>query len=59
MFEIANLLEARVDDFTEVLVVNAGRLRSQARGEVEASVERLRKAPLDLKRINDDYIPGL
>lgn len=58
VFKIANLLEDRIDDFAEVLVVNAGKLKSQARGEVAASVERLRKAPLDLRRIYGDYIPG-
>jgi len=58
IFKTADLLESRIDDFTEVLVVNAGKLRSQARGEVMASVERLRKAPLDLKGIYGDYVPG-
>jgi len=58
IFKTADLLESRIEDFTEVLVLNAGKLRSQAKGEVTASIERLRKAPLDLRSIYGDYVPG-
>ncbi len=55
---IAQLMEENAEDFVETLVLNAGKTRRQAWGEVEASIDRLRKAALDLRKLQGDYIPG-
>ncbi|BAN90588.1 NADP-dependent glyceraldehyde-3-phosphate dehydrogenase [Aeropyrum camini] len=55
---IADLLEKNAGDFEEVLIVNAGKTRKQAAGEVEASIDRLRKAALDLRKLQGEYVPG-
>ncbi len=54
----ADLLEKHKDDFVETLVVNAGKTRPAAEGEVKASIERLRRSDLDTRRILGDFIPG-
>ena len=54
----ADELEALKDDLVDVLVVNAGKTVKAARGEVEAAIERLRLAHLDVRRIYGDYVPG-
>jgi len=41
-----------------VLVVNNGKTRQSALGEVAASVERLRRADLDVRKLYGDYVPG-
>ncbi len=55
---IAELMEQYFDVFVEALIVNSGKPLKAARGEVEASIDRLRKAALDLRRLAGDYIPG-
>ncbi|MEM4475055.1 MAG: aldehyde dehydrogenase family protein, partial [Fervidicoccaceae archaeon] len=42
----------------EALVLDAGKTYELARGEVKASIDRLEKALLDLRRFSGDYIPG-
>ncbi|RFA93048.1 NADP-dependent glyceraldehyde-3-phosphate dehydrogenase [Pyrobaculum aerophilum] len=54
----AELLEKNSELFEEVLVLNAGKTRPQAKGEVKASIDRLRLADLDLKRVSGEYVPG-
>nr|1UXN_A Chain A, GLYCERALDEHYDE-3-PHOSPHATE DEHYDROGENASE (NADP+) [Thermoproteus tenax]1UXP_A Chain A, GLYCERALDEHYDE-3-PHOSPHATE DEHYDROGENASE (NADP+) [Thermoproteus tenax]1UXQ_A Chain A, GLYCERALDEHYDE-3-PHOSPHATE DEHYDROGENASE (NADP+) [Thermoproteus tenax]1UXR_A Chain A, GLYCERALDEHYDE-3-PHOSPHATE DEHYDROGENASE (NADP+) [Thermoproteus tenax]1UXT_A Chain A, GLYCERALDEHYDE-3-PHOSPHATE DEHYDROGENASE (NADP+) [Thermoproteus tenax]1UXU_A Chain A, GLYCERALDEHYDE-3-PHOSPHATE DEHYDROGENASE (NADP+) [Thermo len=54
----ADIIERNLDVFAEVLVMNAGKPKSAAVGEVKAAVDRLRLAELDLKKIGGDYIPG-
>jgi len=56
--KIADLLEEHSDEMTEILVLNTGKTWKAARGEVEGSIDRLRKANLDLRRIQGDFIPG-
>ncbi len=55
---LAKLVEDAAEDLAESLILSAGKTRKQAWAEVEASVERLRKAPMDLRRLGGDYIPG-
>ena len=55
---IADLMEEHKDEIAEALILNAGKPVKAAYGEVEASIDRLRKAPLDLRKIQGDYIPG-
>jgi glyceraldehyde-3-phosphate dehydrogenase [NAD(P)+] len=54
----ADLLEKYRDEFAETLVVNAGKTRPAAEGEVKASIERLRRSDLDTRKILGDFIPG-
>lgn len=54
----AELLRDYQDVFTEVLVVNAGKTLAAARGEVKASIDRLERADMDLRKLLGDYIPG-
>jgi len=56
--KIADIMEEHLDAFVDALIVNAGKTRKAAYGEVEASIDRLRKAPLDLRKLPGDYIPG-
>ncbi len=56
--KIADLMEVFADDFVDVLVKNTGKTYSSARGEVEGSIDRLRRAYLDLKRMQGDFVPG-
>ncbi|MDA4111607.1 MAG: aldehyde dehydrogenase family protein [Thaumarchaeota archaeon] len=55
---VANMLDKFRDDFANTLVVNAGKTFAAANGEVNASIERLRKSDLEASKINGDYIPG-
>ena len=54
----ADMLAKLKKDFAESLVINAGKTYSAANGEVNASIERLRKADLEASKINGDYVPG-
>ena len=54
----AELLSEIKDDLVNVLVLNAGKTPRAAEGEVEASIERLRLAHLDVRKIVGDYVPG-
>lgn len=56
--KIADIIEENKEYFVNALIVNAGKPQRHARGEVEASIDRLRKAPLDLRKIEGDYVPG-
>jgi glyceraldehyde-3-phosphate dehydrogenase [NAD(P)+] len=56
--KMADLLEKHKDAIIDSLVINAGKPYNSAKGEVDATIERLRKAPLDLRKIVGDLIPG-
>ncbi len=58
LYKIADLMEEHKEDLVNALVINAGKTRKQALGEVNASIERLRKAELDVRKIFGEYIPG-
>jgi glyceraldehyde-3-phosphate dehydrogenase [NAD(P)+] len=55
---IADIMEERKREFVETLIVDAGKPVRHATSEVEASIDRLRKASLDLRKLEGDYIPG-
>jgi glyceraldehyde-3-phosphate dehydrogenase [NAD(P)+] len=56
--KVADLIAELEEDFTNTLVLNAGKTEPSARTEVRASVERLRHSDLDTRRILGDYVPG-
>ncbi len=56
--KIADLLEEHSDEMVEILVLNTGKTWKAARGEVEGSIDRLRKVNLDLRRMQGDFVPG-
>ncbi len=58
LYRIADLMEEHREEFVKVLMINAGKTRKQALGEVSAAIERLRKAELDVRKIFGEYIPG-
>jgi len=55
---VADMLGKFKEDFVQVLVVNAGKTFAAATGEVNASIERLRKSDLEASKIIGDYVPG-
>ncbi len=55
---LADLMEEHRDDLINSLVVNSGKTVKAAAGEVDASIDRLRRAALDLRKLPGDYIPG-
>ncbi|WP_048812895.1 NADP-dependent glyceraldehyde-3-phosphate dehydrogenase [Acidilobus saccharovorans] len=54
----ADALERMKEDLVNILMINAGKTRKAAEGEVAASIERLRLAKLDVRRIYGDFVPG-
>ena len=55
---IADLMEQNAEDFIHVLMLDAGKTRKQAQGEVYASIDRMRKAEMDVRKIFGEYVPG-
>jgi glyceraldehyde-3-phosphate dehydrogenase [NAD(P)+] len=55
---VAQKLEELKEDFVNILILNAGKTRSQAIGEVNATIDRLRSAHLDARKIFGEYMPG-
>jgi len=55
---LAGLMEQYREDLEWSLVVNAGKTRSQAAGEIDACIDRLRRANLDARKIFGEYAPG-
>ncbi len=58
MGRIAELMEEHKEALIEALVINAGKTYAQAEGEVNASIDRLRRAELDARKIFGEYVPG-
>ncbi len=54
----ADLLEKFKEDFINALIIGNGKTRAAAEGEVNSSIERLRRADLDVRRLYGDYVPG-
>jgi glyceraldehyde-3-phosphate dehydrogenase [NAD(P)+] len=54
----ADALEEAREDLVNILIVNAGKTRRAAESEVNASIERLRLAKLDVRRVYGDFVPG-
>ncbi|MEM1509624.1 MAG: NADP-dependent glyceraldehyde-3-phosphate dehydrogenase [Thermofilaceae archaeon] len=55
---IADLIEEHKNTFVDSLIVNSGKTKSQAVGEVNASIDRLRRADLDARKVFGEYAPG-
>jgi glyceraldehyde-3-phosphate dehydrogenase [NAD(P)+] len=58
LFRAAELLREYEDVLVDSLIINAGKTISAARGEVKASIDRLERADMDLRKVLGDYIPG-
>lgn len=58
LFNIAQMIEEYREDFVNALVYDAGKPIDSAKGELIASVDRIRKAMMDLREIRGDHIPG-
>jgi glyceraldehyde-3-phosphate dehydrogenase [NAD(P)+] len=56
--KVADLLEEVREELAEILVLNNGKLRAAAIGEINASIERLRRADLDVRKLYGEYVPG-
>ncbi|AFL65980.1 NADP-dependent glyceraldehyde-3-phosphate dehydrogenase [Desulfurococcus amylolyticus] len=56
--KLAILLEEHRSDIVNTLIINSGKTRKQAEGEVNASIERIRAASLDVRKIFGEYMPG-
>lgn len=52
------LMNEAMDDFVNVLVYDAGKPKGNAKGETEATIERLEKTTMESRRLSGDYIPG-
>ncbi|QGR20433.1 NADP-dependent glyceraldehyde-3-phosphate dehydrogenase [Stygiolobus azoricus] len=55
---LASLLEKFRQDFVDVLVIGNGKTPSAANGEVNAAIERLERADLDVRKLYGEYVPG-
>ena len=55
---LASLMEGHREALVHSLVVNSGKTRGQAEGEVNACIDRLRRADLDARKIFGEYAPG-
>lgn len=56
--KIADLMEENKEDFVRVLIENSGKTRKQAEGEVQVSIDRMRSAEFDVRKIFGEYVPG-
>ncbi|MEM0294367.1 MAG: aldehyde dehydrogenase family protein, partial [Saccharolobus sp.] len=56
--KIASLIDKFREDFINVLMINNGKTRPAAEGEVNAAIERLMRADLDVRETKGDYVPG-
>ncbi|MGC9104945.1 MAG: NADP-dependent glyceraldehyde-3-phosphate dehydrogenase [Thermoprotei archaeon] len=56
--KLADLINDYRDDFVEVLIVGNGKTRAQANGEVEATIERLLRVDMDVRKLYGEYVPG-
>lgn len=54
----SEILTARKDDFEQTLVLEAGKTKSDAAGEVKATVERMQMTMEEARKIFGEYIPG-
>ncbi|WP_430515138.1 NADP-dependent glyceraldehyde-3-phosphate dehydrogenase [Pyrococcus woesei] len=54
----AEMMKEAFDDFVRILILDAGKPKSNAMGEVKATIERLEKTTFEFGRLIGDYIPG-
>ncbi|MGC9079164.1 MAG: aldehyde dehydrogenase family protein [Nanopusillaceae archaeon] len=53
-----DLIQRNIEDFINVLMINVGKTRSQAQGEINATIERIKRATIDVRKIFGEYISG-
>ncbi|BBL45691.1 NAD(P)-dependent glyceraldehyde-3-phosphate dehydrogenase [Nanobdella aerobiophila] len=53
-----DLINENIEDFVNVLMINVGKTKSQAIGEINSTIERLKRINLDVKKIYGEYQPG-
>jgi glyceraldehyde-3-phosphate dehydrogenase [NAD(P)+] len=58
LFDIAEEIERRKAQLAEVIVREAGKPISSARGEVESAAERFRRAAEEIRSLDGEYIEG-
>ena len=58
MLAIAAGIEERADELARVIVREAGKPISNARGEVEAAAERFRRAAEEARSLDGEYVEG-
>lgn len=56
--EVAEMIESNFDDFLSTEILDAGKTKSNANGEVEATITRLRRTTMEMERFLGDFIPG-
>ncbi|MEM1967237.1 MAG: aldehyde dehydrogenase family protein [Nitrososphaerota archaeon] len=56
--DTASIIERHLEDFVNVLMLEAGKTRSDARGEITAVVERMRMTMEDVSKVSGEYKPG-
>ncbi len=56
--ETAKIIEEHLEDFANVLMLEAGKPRADAIGEITAVVERMRMTMEDVSKIGGEYKPG-
>ncbi|MDW8043637.1 MAG: aldehyde dehydrogenase family protein [Nitrososphaerota archaeon] len=56
--ECADLIERYKQDFVDVLVIEGGKTRRDAEGEVSAVAERMRMTMEDISKVTGEYRPG-
>ncbi|ACS90917.1 MULTISPECIES: NADP-dependent glyceraldehyde-3-phosphate dehydrogenase [Thermococcus] len=54
----AGLMREAFEDFVNVLILDAGKPKSNAVGETKATIERLEKTTFESRRMLGDYVPG-
>lgn len=54
----AEIMREAFDDFVKVLILDAGKSKSNAAGETKATIERLEKTTFESRIMLGDYIPG-
>jgi nonphosphorylating glyceraldehyde-3-phosphate dehydrogenase (EC 1.2.1.9) len=55
---LADLLDKYREDFVQALMIGNGKTRAAANGEVDATIERLRRTDMDMRKLYGEYVPG-
>ncbi|MFW5933020.1 MAG: aldehyde dehydrogenase family protein [Candidatus Hadarchaeota archaeon] len=54
----ADLIEENFEDFLNVSILDAGKTKENAEGEVKATIKRLRRTTMEMRSFLGDFIPG-
>ena len=58
LLKTVELLERYSEDFENLLIINAGKTRKQALGEIESTLNRIKNIEIDYRKIIGDYLLG-